>query len=145
MSWGIKISILYIGFVILIVTMVGMTMGEKEDLVSKDYYEQEIKYQGRIDKINKTSELKEPLTWEVKTGFVLLKFPIQFKGENISGTVYFFRPSDAAMDKVITIPSDATSARNIPTNNLKNGLYKIEINWKAGKEEYYNEGTIQIK
>lgn len=145
MSWGIKISILYIGFVILILTMVGMTMGEKADLVSKDYYDQEIKYQGKIDRINRTAALEEQLTWEIKQGSVSLKFPEKFKKENISGSVYFFRPSDAAMDKMIEFSQDTLSIRNISTEKLKKGLYKMEISWKVNKEEYYNEGTVQIR
>lgn len=144
MSWGVKISILYIGFVILILTMVAMTMGEKEDLVSKDYYAQEIKYQEKIDRINRTAELKEALTWQVKNGSINLSFPRQFKGEKIKGKVYFFRPSDEKMDRFIPIEEDTLSIRNISTKELEKGSYKMEINWRIEKEEYYNEGTIHI-
>jgi hypothetical protein len=145
MSWGIRISILYLAFVALILTMVGMTMREKEDLESKDYYAQEIKYQSKIDLINRTDSLKEPSTWAVIPGSISLKFPKQFQGENISGSVDLIRPSDASVDKTIPILKDTSRSRNISTEKLKKGVYKIKINWKADKKEYYNEGIIQIK
>lgn len=38
MSWGVKIIVLYVGFVVFIVIMVFMIMCEKVDFVLKDYY-----------------------------------------------------------------------------------------------------------
>ena len=143
-SWSIKITVLYVGFVILILSLVSMAMRQKVDLVSKDYYEQELNYQNKIDKTNRTRSLKEPLSWEVKQSKLTLKFPEQFNGQKISGSIYFFRPSDAAMDKTIAIPTDTSSVRNISTNQLKKGLYKMQVSWEVNKEEYYNEGIIQI-
>jgi len=142
-NWGIKIAGLYIGFVILILSLVSMAMHQNVDLVSKDYYEQELKFQDKINKSNRAHSLKEPLSWEVRSGSLLLKFPEQFHGQKISGTIYFFRPSDAAMDKTIPL-SDDTLLLNISTVQLKRGLYKMQINWEVNKEEYFNEGIIQI-
>jgi hypothetical protein len=56
-SWGIKIAMLYCGFVALIIIMVSMAMNQKIDLVSKDYYEQELNYQKKIDKTNRSHAL----------------------------------------------------------------------------------------
>jgi len=143
-SWGIKIAGLYVGFVILILSLVSMAMRQNVDLVSKDYYEQELNYQDKIDKTNRSRSLKEPLSWEVKQGVLALKFPEQFKGQKINGSIYFFRPSDAAMDKTIPISADTSSVRDISTTQLKKGLYKMQVSWEVNKEEYYNEGIIQI-
>lgn len=143
-SWGYKITILYLGFVALIVCLVTMAMRQKVDLVSKDYYEQELKFQDKINKTNRSNALKEPLTWEIKPGELKLKFPQQFNGKQINGNIYFFRPSDATLDKTIPIPTDTATVKNISTQQLKRGLYKIQISWEVNKEEYYNEGIIQI-
>lgn len=144
MNWGFKITILYTGFVLLILSMVGLTMREKVDLVAQDYYEQELKYQNKIDKLNRTSSLAYPLTWEVKPGELILKFPTQIKGEAVNGNIYFFRPSDANLDKTIPIPTDTSGIKRISTRELKKGLYKMQVSWEANKEEYYTEGIIQI-
>lgn len=144
LSWGIKIMVLYAGFVILIVTMVSLTMREKVDLVAKDYYAQELNYQDRINKVNRTNALEQPLTWQVQPGALVLKFPEEFRKREIAGSIYFFRPSDASMDTTVHVLADTTGVQIISTAKLNKGVYKIQVNWEAGKESYYNEGTIRI-
>lgn len=142
-SWGIKIAGLYIGFIILILSLVSMAVRQNVDLVSKDYYEQELKFQNKIDKVNLTRSLKEQVNWEIKQESLCLKFPEQFKGKKINGSIYFFRPSDASYDKTISLSTD-TILLNIPIAQLKMGMYKIQIDWEVDNNQYYNEGVIQI-
>ncbi|MFL5753428.1 MAG: FixH family protein [Bacteroidia bacterium] len=144
MSWGIKITILYLGFVALIVTMVSFTMREKTELVSKNYYEQELKYQERIDRTERTRRLAEPLSWTVKPGTFKLSFPSLFKGQKIKGNLEFFRPSDAALDRAVLLDVDTLLLRTISTEQFAKGLYKVQLNWEVNKITYYNEGIIQI-
>ncbi len=144
MSWGIKITILYIGFVVLIVTMVAMTMSQKVDLVSKDYYAQELKFQDKIDQSNRANALIEPLNWMVSNGKIEINFPKEFKNQKITGTINLFRPSDASLDKKIAVSSMQNGKQIISTSTLKAGVYKIQIEWKVGDESFYNEGVIKI-
>lgn len=144
MSWGIKITVLYSSFVILIVTMVGMATKQKIDLVSSDYYEQELKYQDKINRINRTEALEQGISWSVQKDKLILSVPNQFKGKTITGKVYFFRPSDAGFDNTVEIPNDTLSNKEISTINMKKGMYKIQIDWKSDNNEYYNEGVIQL-
>ncbi len=144
MSWGIKITTLYIGFVVLIVTMVVMTMRQKVDLVSKDYYAQELKFQDKIDKSNRANALIEPLNWMVSTGKIEINFPQEFKNQKINATINLFRPSDASLDKKIEVSSLLNGKQIISTSTLKAGVYKIQIEWNAGDKTFYNEGVIKI-
>ena len=144
MSWGIKITILYIGFVVLIVTMVAMTMSQKVDLVSKDYYAQELNFQNKIDQSNRANALVEPLNWIVSNGKIEINFPKEFKNQKITGTINLFRPSDASLDKKIAVSSMQNGKQIISTSTLKAGVYKIQIEWKVGEESFYNEGVIKI-
>ncbi len=144
MSWGIKIACLYIGFALLIATMVSLTMGENIDLVTPDYYEQELKFQDRIDAVDRTRLLKEQLTWELKENKLYLHFPQEFSGKEIKGIIYFFRPSDAKLDKNMSIPEMENGQTSIPVSGLQKGIYKLQINWKADSMPYFNEGVIQI-
>ncbi len=143
-SWGYKITILYAGFVALIICMVTLAMRQKVDLVSKDYYEQELQFQEKINKTNRANALEESLTWEIQSGELKLNFPCQFNKQIISGSVYFFRPSDDSMDKTITIPADTLLVKKINTLQLKKGAYKMQVSWEVNKVEYYNEGIIYI-
>ena len=145
LNWGIKIALWYGGFVIFILIMVSLAMNQKVDLVAKDYYEQELQYQGKINKIRTTLALSEPLTWQVNQDKLVLKFPKQFKNETIKGTVYFFRPSDETMDARINFAVTGLSrSACLNTGNLTQGLYKIQIDWIVNNENYYNEGVIKV-
>ncbi|OGS77848.1 MAG: hypothetical protein A3D31_12725 [Candidatus Fluviicola riflensis] len=123
--------------------MVGLTMRENVDLVSKDYYQLELEYQEKINKMERTSALKEPMTWQILGDTLLLKFPRVNKGE-YAAKVFFFRPSNAHLDRMITLPSDSDSLRYISLAQLKKGMYRMQIDWLSGRDSYYNEGVIQI-
>ncbi|MBX7183061.1 MAG: FixH family protein [Bacteroidia bacterium] len=144
-NWGFRIVLLYVGFVALIVTMVVLTLRERVDLVSKDYYDQELKFQKRIDRINQTNELKTNLSWEVKPGKVQVNFPTELKGQKIKAKAFFFRPSDSSLDKTIEVSADTTCRAEISTSKLKPGMYKLQMEWEADQVAYYNEGIIQVQ
>ena len=75
----------------------------------------------------------------------MIRFPAQFDGQPVSGSVYFFRPSDKALDTTVLLPLASTGTQCISTRQLKKGVYKMQLSWHAGKADYYNEGIIQIK
>lgn len=144
MGWGTKIACLYLGFITLIITMVSLTMREKIELETPDYYEQELKFQDKIDKIDRTRKLNSSLQWSINTRQLTLKFPKELKGQRIGGTIHFICPSDAKSDKNFNISTDTTLNRIVSLNGIKNRVYKIQVDWKAGNAEYYNEGVITV-
>jgi hypothetical protein len=145
MNWGKKIAVLYLSFVALIVAMVAMAMNQKVDLVASDYYEQEIKYQGKINKIERTKMLNSQLIWKVENTKITFEFPKESNGKTKSGYVNFFRPSDAELDQKTEFKNDTLSNQTIDITMLKKGVYKMQIDWKVEDIEYYNEGIVQIQ
>ena len=144
MSWGIKIACLYTGFAVLIATMVILTMRENIDLVTPDYYEHELNYQSRIDAIDRTAALNEPLNWELKENRLYLHVPKELEGKEVSGTICFFRPSDSRLDEDMSIPATRNGSTSISLRLLQKGMYKMQISWQADTVAYYSEGVIQI-
>lgn len=53
LNWGAGIAVLYMGFVAMIVLLVVMSMRQKIDLVTDEYYAEELLFQGKIDKIKR--------------------------------------------------------------------------------------------
>ena len=49
MNWGFKILMLYAAFVGMIIFLVFRTAHENIDLVTEDYYQQELAFQNKID------------------------------------------------------------------------------------------------
>jgi hypothetical protein len=144
MNWGLRIALLYIGFVGMIITLVGLTMRQKVDLVSKDYYEQELKFQQKIDKMNNTVKLEQPLQWEIRGQKIVLTFPPSPNKQHIIGSVFFFRPSDATKDKIITLDTDTGNTQEIPLSIFSHGQYNMQVSWRCGNEDYYEEKVVHI-
>ena len=143
-SWGTKIAILYIGFVGLIVTMVIMSLHQKLDLVSEDYYNKELIYQDKIDEMKNANTLTSTITHSFTNSNIELQFQPEFKSKKISGEIVFFRPSDAAKDFETPITLNEDGQQKVGLNKLSKGMYKMQISWKADSKSYFSEETIVI-
>ncbi len=85
LTWGTGIWAFYGLFVLMILAMVGMSIVQKIDLVTDNYYEEEVQFQGKIDKINRAKQLATPLSWEVTEAGIRIHYPTELKG--ISGKI----------------------------------------------------------
>lgn len=144
MSWGKKIAILYIGFVILTLAFVFFAMNQRVDLVTDNYYEKELKYQEQIDKSKRTKELKEKINVQIFEKTVRVKFPNLPDKNNQKDFILFYRPSDPSRDIKIRISPDSLGNQIIPTEKFAKGFWKIKLSWTSGGTEYYDESIINI-
>lgn len=141
-NWGTRIAILYLGFVALIAALVTMSMRQKAELVSKDYYAQELAYQDKLDKMNRTQELAEPIIWNVQQGKLQLQFPSGIPLP-VSGTATFFCAADAGKDRNVSFKTrEQTCEMLFP--EMASGHYTLQIDWQANGKTYYQEGAVQL-
>lgn len=141
-SWGVKIAATYIFFVIAILVLVVIFMNQDVGLVTKDYYAKEIKYQDQIDKENRTKELAEQLNINLEAGIIKLSFPKFFRPTEIGGTIQFYRPADKTKDFAVNIALDSTHTQSLSATNLEKGLWKVQVDWNAKGNTYFNEKII---
>lgn len=145
MSWGVRIVVLYLSFVALIVTLVVLCYGQKVELVSKDYYKQELQYQDRIDAINNANALSSSIEHTLDGSKVLLSVSPEFLNGGYKGSVNFFRPSDSSKDFKVDLKFDADGKQTIVSDKFEKGLYKMQLSWVAGGKNYFKEQVITIK
>ncbi|MGM0580661.1 MAG: FixH family protein [Bacteroidota bacterium] len=138
MNWGNKITIVFIGFVVLVLIMVTISMKQEIHMVEENYYEEEIAYQGKID------EIKNGNAWD---GDISIKqeennLALIFEGaDKVKGKVKFFRASDANLDFFIPISEEI----NIPIEKFKAGSWKVSFIWEAEDKKYFKEEQIFIQ
>jgi len=144
MSWGYKILGVYLVFVTGIVFLVIKSSNQKVDLVTKDYYEQELMYQDKINETARASKLTGAITCEVKGQQILVKLPAEMSGQDVSADVLLYCPSDSRKDV----------SRQIQTNNGQllmdfpagyKGQFEVKVNWKAGGQAYYTTQKLFIQ
>lgn len=143
-GWGTKITILYIGFALLIGTMVAMCVNQKIDLVSADYYQKELVFQTKIDEAKNADGLAEKISHTITEKNLELFFPNVFTEKKVLGEILFFRPSDASKDYRTNIKLNESVQQSIVLNNLSKGMYKMQIAWEAEGTSYFIEETIVI-
>lgn len=140
-NWGTKIAIFYSVFVVFILTMVYMAFGENYELVTEDYYQQELEFQEKIDKSSNAFALDDKLKIVIKDNFVVIKFPPSLSVT--TGTINFFRPSDESAD----FDAEIELVENNQTFELSKfikGKYLVKTDWKTASEEYFQEDIIFI-
>ena len=137
-NWGTGIVIAFIGFIAFIMYFViNMNTNDKydHDLVTEDYYKEELNYQVNIDKEANAKALKENISWTKTENGLLLEFPKNLIPEKISGKVFLYRPSNKQLDIEIPI---SLSDHNllIPDNRLLDGRWNIYVDWSYNDTPY---------
>lgn len=143
-NWGWRIAIVYSGFVVLMLFMVYQSTQMKAELVTPDYYAEELQYQTHIDKVNRTSKLGTALQWKVNDGNIQFTFPDEVKASAIAASVYFYCPSDSKRDATINVQA-MNGVAQLSTQQLTHGTYQMKVEWRAAGSDYFNEGTISIQ
>lgn len=144
MNFGGKIVVLYLSFVGLILTLVFMSYGQKVELVSTDYYAQEINFQQKINATNNEKSLSGASVSHVINGnSVILKIDSALLSNDFKGTVTFFRPSDSSKDIQLKM-NFVNNEQIIETKELIHGAYKLQLSWTSNQKNYFKEEVIFI-
>ena len=144
MSWGIRITILYLGFVGIILTLAFICFGQKVELESADYYAKELKFQDQLDATENLNALPLEIKHIILDRSVLLVFPIELVSPDFSGKAYFLRPSDASQDQTIIL-SPGAEGRQMIASGFTKGVYKMQISFSSKGKNYYKERIINFQ
>ena len=121
MSWGRGVAIALISFIVFIATLVTIIIRQKVDLVSEDYYQNEIAFQDEIESRQKGAQLAT-YTINKEKEFYIFSFPSTREMDSI--TVRLVRPNDERMDQTYRVKQDAPLI--IPQEVLVKGRYLVE-------------------
>jgi hypothetical protein len=143
MSWGTKITVLYIGFVCIILTLVFICFGHKTELEYKDYYARELKFQDQIDAINNANALVQGIDYEIKNRTVKIILPEKLMSGDFNGSALFLRPSDASSDLTLKLTPDTSGTQLIDEGFLK-GVYKMQLSINSLGKSYFKEAIINF-
>jgi hypothetical protein len=141
LSWGYKIAFVYISFVAFMGILVFKASNQKFDLVTKDYYEQELEYQQVIDQAANTSRLSSPVSVEKKEGKLKVKFPDEMKDKKKYVDFYLYHAADAKRDFRKTIQVNENEwTQALP--GAMSGMYELKLSWEAEGIKYYFEQKL---
>jgi hypothetical protein len=143
-SWGYKIVFIYTVFVLGILTMVFLSAKENRDLVSENYYTDEIAYQQVIDQSSKTAALSAPVELIASGKQLIIQLPKEFYGLQANGEWTLYYAADKARDLTGNISTqNGKYSVDIPAH--AKGQYLFKMLWKVDSKEYYFEQNIFLQ
>jgi hypothetical protein len=140
-SWGYKIAGAYVLFVAGILFLAFKANNEEFDLVTKDYYSEELKYQQVIDQSENYANLSAPLSVEKTDSTVKIIFPAEMKEKKKSVDFYLYYPADAKKDFRISFETNENEfIQPLPTGTK--GMYDLKLTWQADSTKYLHKQKI---
>jgi|LGOV01.1.fsa_nt_gb nitrogen fixation protein FixH len=146
-NWGHGIALFLLVFVLTTVGVVVLILTDdayNHELVSENYYEDELKYQEEIDKVNNASKLSSTVKYRVSKEGVLLTFPSDFDYQEVTGIIKMDRPSKKILDFTMPLKLDENFQILIPAEKAIEGKWKLKIDWKAGEEEFMFKANVRL-
>ena len=137
MNWGKSLALVMVLFMGYIGFLVSKAFRSDSELVSKDYYEQEVKYETQLNRMRSKFAKAMIYSFDNQNNKLVLTFgetPIE------SGKILFYKASSAKQDVEKSL--NQQSVQEISTQNLGTGLWKVKITWKQAGEECYREETL---
>lgn len=141
MDWGKGIVLTFVVFAGIIISMVTICMKQDDlHLVTQNYYEEEIRYQEHIDKVDNATALGlDAFTYDGRAKGVDLHLPVGSKGE-----LHLFRPSDARLDQKLALDIVDEHALFVDLKDLKPGYWRIKLTWSADGKSYFQEEKVTL-
>ncbi|MCC3159158.1 FixH family protein [Hymenobacter sp. 15J16-1T3B] len=144
--WPYAIIAAFVLFAGFIGYMVRQAMRSSVDLVSKDYYEQELRHQQRMNAVARTAALAQgvQVTYQLAERRLTVQLPAALAGQDPSGQVQFFRPADQTLDFTVPLQPDAAGRQQLSTARLKPGYWRVRLDFEAGGQPYFVEQSIVV-
>lgn len=143
--WPVSIIAFFVIAAIFLTTFIAWSLRQREDLVSSDYYEKEVRYQQRLDSMNRSLPMAaQPLvTFEPDKQNIVIALPAD-RIQNAKGTVHLYRPSDARLDCELPLGLGIDGTQRFDTRKMSDGLWKVRIEWNSGGQDYFLEQPVVI-
>lgn len=142
MSWGKGVTISFIAFAVFIGALVTVCVREDISLVSKNYYDEELRYQEQIDRLNNAAALiKRPLIL-IRDGHLEVQYGAFAALEE--GELILTRPSDARYDAKFAVRTGSDSVRVFNLSMYPAGRYNTSLRWKMKGKEFLVQESINL-
>jgi nitrogen fixation protein FixH len=145
--WPLGITLAFALFIAGTAGLIVIACSHKSDLVSVNYYEQEIKYQTRLDQLNRTAQFNDlvKVVFDHAARRIRITLPASHADPETSGRVQLYRPSATGLDRELRLQLDATGSQSLDAAALEPGFWKVRIHWTAHQQDYFADKSVVVK
>jgi hypothetical protein len=145
MNWGNKLILVFIVFGGMISYMVYRCMQTPVNLVSEQYYKDELAYQQVIDGTKQANALSGKVGLAMVPAGIRVDLPQEMRGKPVKGMIFFYCPSDVASDRRIPLGMGTTGEQEIVKGMVPIGHYTVKVSWETGGVHYFMEQPFVIQ
>ncbi len=144
MNWGQKLMLVFVVFAAGMIYLAYRCMHINSDLVSKEYYKDELRYQDVIDGTRSANALNGKIRLIQQDERIIVQLPAEMKNERVSGNIWFYCAANAKNDRHISIKLDTEASQLINKKMLSPGNYTVKFDWTGNNKHYYWEQPLSI-
>lgn len=142
MNWGKWIVVSFVLFAAFIATLVIVCVKQNISLVSKEYYQEELQFQDKIDQMNNANALAERPEISVTNNTITVAYSRLAEVEK--GELKLMRPSDSSLDQHFTLAPTSDSNQSFSLTNVQKGMYRARMLWQQEGKSYFIEKIIVL-
>jgi len=144
--WPYAIVAYFIIFAGAIAVWIVYAVNQKVDLVRDDYYEEEIRFQERLNRLNHTEAIRDrvSIAYNPSDQVIAIKLPLTHVLRDGIGEIRLYRPSDARLDLRYQLSVDTNGIQRIDATHLRAGLWKAGVSWKGAGQDYLFEQALVL-
>jgi hypothetical protein len=144
--WPVSIIAFFIVAIIGCVTFVVFCTRHTADLVAADYYDQEVRYQGQMDRVQRTQQRGQlaSVSYDAARKQIAIALPATRSRGAATGSVQLYRPSAASLDREFKFEAGPTGVQTIDAAGLEPGLWRVRISWTIDHMDYFIDEKLII-
>jgi hypothetical protein len=120
---------------------------QKDSLVRADYYDQEMRYQGQMERLERTRRLGTQVSVGYDPGaqHIRIALPIDHARQQAQGRIQLYRPSEAGLDRYFNLALDDSGTQFLDAGTLRPGLWKVRVLWQVANQEYALDEQVVVQ
>ncbi len=137
-NWGTGIAIaivLFMSFILYFVIRISTETNVDHNLVTEEYYQDELKYQEKINAIKNAKKLPQNIRVIKSSEGLRVVFPKEMDATKIKGKISLYRPSNKKLDAEYPI-SLTNATQLIPSKKLVGGRWNLVVSWNYNSKNY---------
>lgn len=144
MNWGNKLLVTFIVFGAGMGFLVYKAVNTNFELVDKEYYKKELRYQEVIDGVKRANDLSDVVKLSQTDRGIVLQMPSDMLNQKVSGSVYLYCAYNSKKDKQFELSTDDKGIQVFDVSHIAPGDYIAKISWNANGSNYYTEKPITV-
>ena len=108
-------------------------------MVSKNYYDEELKYQDNIDARNNTVAFSDSLTLTKSSNLLQISVPATINDQLSEISLKAYNQADDTKDKLVALNKNSEGVYQVNTSTWGKGNYKLKLSMVSNHKQYYKE------